>query len=80
MFLAGGFAAAGASLGGARAAHAGYNLRFELRALYGVVARGPQATASMGPLFLRSSYPTTRGGSLQIGISLEPLLALVWSR
>ena len=43
-------------------------------------AQGPQTTASFGPLFLRGSYLSGRGTTLQIGIAVEPSFALVWSR
>jgi hypothetical protein len=42
--------------------------------------RGPQATAFMGPFFLRSSYLSGRGTSIQIGLVLKPSFTFLWSR
>ena len=42
--------------------------------------RGPQATALMGPFFLRSSYLSGRGTSIQVGLELKPSFTFLWSR
>lgn len=43
-------------------------------------AHGPQATACLGPFFLRGWHLGGRGTALQAGISLQPTFSLLWSR
>jgi len=43
-------------------------------------AGGPQATACLGPLFLRGWHLPGAGTTLEVGISLQPTFSLLWSR